>query len=175
MLISITTVHYNKAPITKLSPQPPKNLVNVTLPQSERQKRLLPYINFYMAQSPNDHAYVNQNQPYPLPYHHQEKEEQSSTRYTPFLESNALPGPFLPMVRQKLVAQPQKLIPVDYDGAEQIQKVPNYSALYDKLSQLKLQQQQLIIQVMTEFGTVTVARKKVGMSDFLPRNAKLDR
>lgn len=152
MLISITTVHYNKAPITKLLSQPPKNLVNVTLPQSERQKRLLPYINFYMAQSPNDHqAHVIQNQPYQLAYHHQEKEEQSSTKFTPFLESNALPGPFLPMARQKLVAQSQKLIPVDYDGAEPIQKVPNYSALYDKLSQLKLQQQQLIIQVMPNF------------------------
>lgn len=145
MLLSITTVHYNKAPITKLSPQPPMSPVNVTLPQSERQKRLLPYINFYMAHSPNYQDYVNQNQP----YHHQEKTEQSSTKFTPFLDSNALPGPFLPMTRQKLVAQPQKLIPVDYDGTEQIHKVPNYSALYDTLSQLKLQQQQLIIQVMT--------------------------
>lgn len=56
--------------------------------------------------------------------------------FTPFLESNALPGPFIPI--QKPIQQ--QYVGGGGGGGGDEEKVPNYSAIYDKLSQLKLVQ-----------------------------------
>lgn len=119
--------------------------LNVTLPPSERQKRLLPYMTFYLGQDFNTpkHNYVVQQQKQQQPeiptkyFKYQPIVDgqkillEPKTKYTPFLESNALPGPFLPMTTRN---NQQQQIEID--------KLPNYSAIYDKLSQIKLQQRQ---------------------------------
>ncbi|KAF5273089.1 hypothetical protein FQR65_LT04831 [Abscondita terminalis] len=54
------------------------------------------------------------------------------TKFTPFLETNALPGPFIPMVRPQV----QK-IQVEYTPLNYRENIPNYSVIYDKLPQVK--------------------------------------
>lgn len=127
---SITTTHHSKAPhrTSRITGNPP---INLTIPLPERQKRLLPYYNFYLAQDINHPVVVRR---YKIPHQHTLRPVQIKPRpgenFTPFLESNALPGPFIPI--QKPTEQQQ------YRGDED--KVPNYSMIYDKLSQLKLVQ-----------------------------------
>lgn len=161
-IAGITTTHYDKAPdltqqhSSSIKPINQRQPANLTL--AERQKRLLPYINFYVSdntkttgddvfyatpQKINSYQQVDaskfgellsspydQNKVYDPQVSYEPK-----IKYTPFLESNALPGPFVPMIRQ----QPHK-IKIYHNPLEQRDKVPNYSAIYDKLSQLKLQQ-----------------------------------
>ncbi|GJQ69517.1 hypothetical protein Trydic_g6617 [Trypoxylus dichotomus] len=125
---------------------------NVTLPTSERHKRLLPYMNFYLRQ------------PFNQPYHQQVQQQSSNqNRYralvrkpnplqpllkkfnelmriniqpppvrqdqqgktTPFTETNALPGPFVPMKSNQQYRQSPQ---------------PNFSEIYEKLLQLKYSQ-----------------------------------
>lgn len=98
------------------------------MPLPDRQKRLLPYYNFYLTQDINRPLVLR---PYKNPTkHHQRPTQQKpnnrpSEHFTPFLESNALPGHFVPILKQ-----------------QHEEKVPNYGTIYDELSQLKLQQPQ---------------------------------
>lgn len=109
------------------------------LPAAERHKRLLPYMNFYLRQpynQPNPQRYrilvgkqnppvnkfnqvvrVNIQPPQPLRQHI------IKTQYTPFSETNAIPGPFLPM--KPYQQNPQ----------------PNFNEIYEKLLQLKYSQE----------------------------------
>lgn len=116
----------------------PDDIVNITLAPSERQKRLLPYENFYLEQPFNRPPSKPQRPKIYYPhyeeissYQNQELIHSTNNKFTPFLESNALPGRFRPVppTRQKVqfvpLSQPQD-------------KVPDYSAIYDQLSQLKL-------------------------------------
>lgn len=128
---------------------------NVTLPLTERHKRLLPYMTFYLGHNFNKPRANNLNKPnyvsiggntdaneqyYKYQTINTQKElEDSKVKFTPFLESNALPGPFLPMVRNNHHLQQQQQIK---NINTNVDKLPNYSAIYDKLSQIKLQQQQ---------------------------------
>lgn len=124
---SITTTHHDK-----ISHRGSNIPINLTLP--DRQKRLLPYYNFYLAQDIN-RPVVLRRYKNPHKYHRitrplvatQIKPRPGGENLTPFLESNALPGPFIPIQKPQL-----------YSGVDE--KVPNYSAIYDKLSQLKLVQ-----------------------------------
>ncbi|XP_068908782.1 uncharacterized protein [Tenebrio molitor] len=84
----------------------------------ERQKRLLPYINYYLSN----------NRPKP------EREQ-----FTPFLESNAIPGPFIPIVKNV-----PKNIEVEYVPQPPLtEKNPNYAVIYDTLAELKQAQQNM--------------------------------
>lgn len=120
---SITTTHHSIAPHRR-----PTNLT-LTLP--ERQKRLLPYYNFYLAQDINRPLAVVRRYKKPPSRPVVQIAPPPTENFTPFLESNALPGPFIPI---------QKPIQQQYVGGGDEGKVPNYSAIYDKLSQLKLVQ-----------------------------------
>lgn len=125
---SITTTHHSKAP--HRTPRRPSNPpINVTVSLSDRQKRLLPYYNFYLAQDINRPVVLRRYKQPQRPV--QIKAPRPGESFTPFLESNALPGPFIPI--QKPTEQQQQ-----YRGDEET--VPNYSGIYDKLSQLKLVQ-----------------------------------
>ncbi|KAF5295117.1 hypothetical protein FQA39_LY13268 [Lamprigera yunnana] len=158
----ITTIHYDKPKLhqgisTTQSRQ--TGFLNITV--AERQKRLLPYINFYVSQN----LQQNQQENYSNDDHYQliglknvknespaqkfsellemtyqpnkiyENPNTSQTKFTPFLETNALPGPFVPMIRPGL----QK-ITVAYVPPRQSENIPNFSAIYDKLSQMKLRE-----------------------------------
>lgn len=101
--------------------------INLTLPLPERQKRLLPYYNFYLAQDINRPIVLRRYKNQPKQQRPQQLKPRPGENFTPFLESNALPGPFVPIQTQQHQIE---------------EKVPNYSAIYDKLSQLKLQQPQ---------------------------------
>lgn len=144
---AISTTHHDASkqpPSAKTTPHklPPA----LTLPASERQKRLLPYYNFYLEHDFNrpPHPRNHKTRPKILKpstvYHNYYQQtppetQQPKGKFTPFLESNALPGPFVPMVKVQsgtnYASTPQY----------QVSKVPNFSAIYDKLSQLKLLQQ----------------------------------
>lgn len=149
LVIGITTTHHNK-PSPAQQQQSRKLPISTTLPAAERQKRLLPYYNFYADQELNRVP----SQRYKIPvrlqvpkanpqrYNHQTAPSEaqqilyeSKQKFTPFLESNALPGPFIPMVKN-----PPQTDEIDYT-IYQTSKLPNYSSIYDKLSQLKLVQQ----------------------------------
>lgn len=159
---SITTIHHDKPAEASLAEmaQKMKNAetlknLNVTLPASERHKRLLPYMTFYLAQDFNRPFLGAQKYALPQKPHYETSNVpkyynyrpnidpqqillQPKTKFTPFLESNALPGPFVPMTRhypQTIKAGNQLQI-----KPSEISKLPNYSAIYDKLSQLKLLQ-----------------------------------
>lgn len=130
--------------------------LNGTISSIERQKRLLPYVNFYQGYNfnkpqsiihlQNPEAFTTAKR-YPLrqPTRQQNVEVQNTLylpkgKITPFLESNAIPGPFVPM-RRPPQNQPTK---VAFIPIQEQTKEPNFSAIYDKLSQLKLQQQDLL-------------------------------
>ncbi|XP_044762014.1 uncharacterized protein LOC123319214 [Coccinella septempunctata] len=132
-------------PVSKLS----NSSESDTLSQPERHKRLLPYLNYYVAQnktyySPNAgkprryHVYV-QNSPGSDAQNDYFPEDKNI--YTPFLETNALPGPFVPMVPRN----PQKNIKIHYirlQSPPQTQKPPiDFSSIYGKLYELKSKQQ----------------------------------
>lgn len=160
----ITTVHHDKPEESQISMKSSDlAALNVTLTPSERQKRLMPYENYYTAQRfnlPNDQqpyttgkqryqatgppkkgAYIVQYRKAP---NDQNQEALYQQKFTPFLESNAIPGPFVPMVQppEQTPPPPQKIkvqfvqIPQQPEGQQ-----PDYSAIYDKLSQLKFVQQ----------------------------------
>lgn len=131
---SISTTHHSTPP-HRTARKPTNPPINLTLPLPERQKRLLPYYNFYLAQDINRPLVLRPYKTHQKPHHHTPrpvviKPSRPAENFTPFLESNALPGPFIPI--QKPVETQQ------YRGDDE--KVPNYSAIYDKLSQLKLVQ-----------------------------------
>lgn len=156
----ITTTHHDKPAESRLSMMAQKMKkeeglekigLNVTLPLSERQKRLLPYMTFYLGQDYNRPRSSNKPNYVSIAQHPQQQQQKgeryynyqtdaqkelvdSKTKFTPFLESNALPGPFLPMLRNQPVKERQHV-------NVNLEKLPNYSAIYDKLSQIKLQQQ----------------------------------
>nr|XP_023012160.1 uncharacterized protein LOC111502325 [Leptinotarsa decemlineata] len=146
----ITTIHHDKPEdssisvmATKMSDTKKLELANITLTASERHKRLLPYTNFYQTQSFNSPPYQPPVDKYRFvqkkvnnydDYHNsQDALYQSQHKFTPFLESNAIPGPFRPMVQNPSPAR----VEVQYVPQN---KVPNYSEIYDKLAQLKLRQ-----------------------------------
>lgn len=110
--------------------------LNVSIPTSERQKRLLPYMNFYLGYNfnqPNGGKSIHYQPPPKQQQQIRYEEPQfQKQKYTPFSESNALPGPFFPMSRGK----------INYIPLRQPIEEPDYSAIYDKLALLKQQQQQ---------------------------------
>jgi len=166
----ITTTHHDKpekARVTIMASTMKENenglkaakSLNVTLSPSERQKRLLPYMTFYLAHDfnrPQDQINYQsgEGQRYPLQkattyqqFHNKFSEQisplnpnEQKIKYTPFLESNALPGPFLPM-RNTGSGYNNRNIFNNSPPQIDVSKVPNYSAIYEKLSQLKLQNQ----------------------------------
>ncbi|XP_044259553.1 uncharacterized protein LOC123008045 [Tribolium madens] len=100
LLHGITTIHHDKPEESNIPKMATKMTTN---PETvERHKRLLPYMNFYIS---------------------------NNQKFTPFLESNALPGPFIPIKpTQKYLPEPEKT------------SSPNYALIYDTLSQLKMRQ-----------------------------------
>lgn len=131
---TITTTHHDGRPANR---RPSTFAINITVPPTERQKRLLPYYNFYLAQDINRPIVTIGR--YKNPQHQQQRRPvQFKPQFTPFLESNALSGPFVPIQKQQQNA---------YGTSEQYEtgddKVLNYGAIYDKLSQLKLAQQSI--------------------------------
>ncbi|KAJ8965397.1 hypothetical protein NQ314_004148, partial [Rhamnusium bicolor] len=166
--LGITTTHHDKpeqSSILKMATKmnDPEQIINITLSSSERQKRLLPYENFYLTQSFNQvqdqplYEPTGQGQRYQFDNPPSQKTNpqyndltyqqnhvpnqdilyQTNNKFTPFLESNAIPGPFRPMIHSR---QPQR-IRVQYVSLPRSPqtKVPDFSAIYDKLAQLKLQ------------------------------------
>ncbi|CAH0559271.1 unnamed protein product [Brassicogethes aeneus] len=114
--------------------------LNVTLNPSERQKRLLPYENYYVSprqQMKEEQRYPYNNMQYnKYPTEPDQNTLYQQTKFTPFSENNAIPGPFRPMVGS---GQPK--IEVQFvQLPQELNKVPDYSAIYDKLSQIKLVQ-----------------------------------
>ncbi|KAG5889140.1 hypothetical protein JTB14_016246 [Gonioctena quinquepunctata] len=155
--LGITTTHHDKPEDSSISSMAIKmgetdepELINITLTASERQKRLLPYSNFYQTQPFNSPSYQLPREP-PLgkyrfipkkTYNQYDDYTQnrdilyhSHIKYTPFSENNAIPGPFRPMLSNP----PSPRVKVQYVSLPQ-NKVPNYSAIYDKFAQLKLSQ-----------------------------------
>ncbi|XP_017781033.1 PREDICTED: uncharacterized protein LOC108565878, partial [Nicrophorus vespilloides] len=151
-VVAITTKHHDN--VDDRRPTAEGKSIGSNLTASERHKRLLPYMTFYLAQDfnqPQSEISYNRNPYQASPstfqqFHNKyneltnyQKQRPQSIKLTPFLESNALPGPFIPM-------QPTEVTytPVSQHQQQQYQsaKLPNYSAIYDKLSQLKLQQEQ---------------------------------
>ncbi|XP_076258914.1 uncharacterized protein LOC143195545 [Rhynchophorus ferrugineus] len=143
---------------------------NVTLSPIERHKRLLPYENFYFnqpfnrphlagvsAQQYRDFQYVDsKGKKRPLKTEntsHRPKDViyQQRPKFTPFLESNALPGPFIPMIKSQNGVQQYQYVVVNQNPLQDEQKypieeekaIPDFSSIYDKLAQLKLRQQTL--------------------------------
>ncbi|XP_045467176.1 tight junction protein ZO-1 [Harmonia axyridis] len=122
---------------------------DVTLSTPERHKRLLPYLNYYVAQNktytrPSSgkprryHVYVQNN---PLSDSQTNYFPEDKNLYTPFLETNALPGPFVPMVSRN----PPKNIKIHYITLQtkpQTQKPTiDFSSIYGKLYALKTKEQ----------------------------------
>ncbi|XP_018578797.1 uncharacterized protein LOC108916936 [Anoplophora glabripennis] len=163
----ITTIHHDK-PSESTIPnmattmnENPEEILNITLSPSERQKRLLPYENYYqtqpMAQPQLEPLYEHSgpsqrfqfDRPPPkkvylqyddLSYNQNPPDHNDlyqSSKFTPFLESNAIPGPFRPIIPN----HPPQKFKVQYVAVQRPQqsKVIDYSTIYDKLSQLKLQ------------------------------------
>lgn len=132
----ITTTHHDVGKQQQPINTNPKKLPStLTIPASERQKRLLPYYNFYLEHDFNRPSQQHKNRPKTgptsKPIYQNYYQQKPNVKFTPFLESNALPGPFIPMIKS------QSTTPSQY----QVSNVPNYSEIYDKLSQLKLIQQ----------------------------------
>ncbi|KAL1506788.1 hypothetical protein ABEB36_006086 [Hypothenemus hampei] len=162
---AITTTHYDRSTIVGLTTNRTATDFNVTLSSSERKKRLLPYQNFYFdqpfnrphkagvsAQQYKDFEIVSRPQKKPIrdPVSKDNNLYQSGQRYTPFLESNALPGPFRPIIHTIRPNTPQYIITNKPAATENHNKdsetvrnhVPtDLSAIYEKLAQLKLRQQ----------------------------------
>lgn len=142
---AITTIHHDKpenAKISKMATQMKQQIkhlpININLTKSERQKRLLPYANFYLTENinlPQQQQLINRKQKPIQQYHNNNNNNkyidggeilhQPQTKFTPFLDSNAIPGPFLPIANPNQGNNEEK---------------PNFSQIYDKLSQLKLNQ-----------------------------------
>lgn len=136
----------------------PEDSFNATLSPSERQKRLLPYKNYYQSHPQTEPQYELTDQAQRFQFdrlppkkiyqqyndlafnqHRPEQNElyQTNNKFTPFLESNAIPGPFRPMIPN----HPQQKFKVRYVAVPRPQpsKILDYGAIYDNLSQLKLQ------------------------------------
>lgn len=171
----ITTTHHDKSEGPKLSVRDedaPKEK-NAT-ESNERQRRLIPYMTFYLAN--------NYNQPQQQHQQHQQHQQQqqlqqpryqfvpqkvrvqpiyhnkyiianyepkytepppriivrTKQQYTPFLESNKLPGHFTPMLRNPII---QQVNTQQYQP--QVVNEPNFSTIFDKLLHLKQLQNKL--------------------------------
>ncbi|CAH1119361.1 unnamed protein product [Phaedon cochleariae] len=132
--------------VTMMSEKP--EISNNTLTPAEREKRLLPYETFYQNQPFNrprfQRPFEKYNDYVPKPIYNQQAPYpqtrdalyQTQSKFTPFLESNALPGAFRPMVH---LPQRAPSVKVRYVSVPQ-NKVPNFSSIYDNLAQLKLEQ-----------------------------------
>ena len=118
ILYGITTIHHDKPEDSRISKMATKmteagsgEVPSTVFP--ERHKRLLPYINYYLGH--------NNGNP-------------SREKFTPFLDSNALPGPFIPIVK----TTPKN---IGYGPEPPVtEKSPNYAEIYETLSQLKQSQ-----------------------------------
>uniref|UniRef100_A0A6P7FKN2 Titin n=1 Tax=Diabrotica virgifera virgifera TaxID=50390 RepID=A0A6P7FKN2_DIAVI len=142
----ITTIHHDKPEesnihrmATTMTSNSTIELNNVTLTHTERQKRLLPYVNFYQSGNQNQVTYEKYPPTVPKKVYPVYNEQNSDIVYhhnlklTPFSVNNAIPGPFKPMM-----SAPSR-VKVQYVPLPQ-HKVPNFSEIYDKLAQLKLSQ-----------------------------------
>lgn len=159
-LIAIITIHHDKPEdsriptmVMQMTESPMKSTLNSTA--SDRQKRLLPYVNYYVDNNYN-HPTTNQQQnnnnyqqehdflQYQQNYNNinqpqQQQQQTKQIKFTPFLESNALPGQFRPMIINN-----NKNQQIEYEPSSPTiinsRVPPNYSTIYDKLAQLKLAQ-----------------------------------
>lgn len=116
---------------TKMQQQETRVPLNLTHLASDRQKRLLPYINYYSGhnyQKPS--SYRVQRQRY---RGEAQREVPQNEKYTPFLESNALPGPFVPISKN-----PHDHIKNYVQNSHHFEETPNYPGIYEKLARLKL-------------------------------------
>lgn len=152
----ITTTHHDKSEEAKISIEDmtlEEEIKNTTeIANSERQRRLIPYMTFYVSNNHYNQPQQNQHQQYQLvpqkihvqpiyqnkyviPNYHPKYESppviyRPKVAFTPFLESNKLPGSFSPMLRNQPVHITQQTRP-------QYQNEPNYSNIFDKLLQMK--------------------------------------
>lgn len=112
--------------------------MNVKLNSSERQKRLQPYRNFYETlnqKAPYSRYHLEQTHAIKRPLrifvnNYEPNNLVSNVRFTPFLRSNAIPGPFQPLQANKPIAN-------------NIQSVPNNpsdNAIFTTLPEFKLVQ-----------------------------------
>lgn len=76
-------------------------VLNVTLSSSERKKRLQPYANFYLSLNQRSNGYQIEH---PMSFNYRnfgnnyaDNQHRSKQTLTPFLRSNAVPGPFRPI------------------------------------------------------------------------------
>ncbi|XP_066252640.1 uncharacterized protein [Euwallacea similis] len=164
---AISTIHHDKPnsvtistiKITESSTDEALRSINVTLSSSERKKRLLPYQNFYFNQPFNrpHKAGVSAQQfkdfedARKSPKKQQEGHFRSpdilyqpSQKFTPFLETNAIPGPFRPMINPNLHYVLAESAPPEQENNANAREQPpqqDLRAIYEKLAQLKLRQQ----------------------------------
>lgn len=144
--------------MTQLSLEDETNNSNSSeIANSERQRRLIPYMTFYLTNNHYNQPHQQQQPQYQLvpqkvhiqpvyqnkyvvPNYHPKYESppavlyRPKVAYTPFLESNKLPGSFTPMLRNQPV---QIAHPNRPQYQTQITNEPNYSSIFDKLLQMK--------------------------------------
>ncbi|CAH1992473.1 unnamed protein product, partial [Acanthoscelides obtectus] len=147
---------------------------NATMTSLERHKRLLPYANFYMMppynqeqyklpymdieeffrEKPNrDYLIRNRPQkPPPPPRRGPPKKVHQDPifpKYTPFLDSNAIPGPFTPIRNRPTIDDddlelgPPDDIPEHEKEPKIKNDIPDIISIYEKLTELKLAQERL--------------------------------
>ncbi|XP_050294016.1 adhesive plaque matrix protein isoform X2 [Anthonomus grandis grandis] len=166
-MMTISTIKSTTPASTKRSTTVVPTNFTMTLSPTERKKRLLPYQNFYFNQPFNrphqagvssqqyrDYNEVRQptkNRNSNIIEYRPSKTYQSSPKYTPFMESNAIPGPFRPMVSSQNSDSPKvQYVYLDSPYQEESsfsnnkeQSTTDLAAIYEKLAQLKLRQQSI--------------------------------
>ncbi|VEN38008.1 unnamed protein product [Callosobruchus maculatus] len=176
---TIRVYHHDKPEETHLSvmsaPFDDSDDENATLSPLERHKRLLPYANFYMMPPYNQEQYKlpymeieeffreKQNRDYIIRNRPQKPspprrgpskkihQEPIYPKYTPFLDSNAIPGPFTPIRNRPRInddpldsAGPFEDEIPDHEKEPKVKNdIPDIIAIYEKLTELKLAQERL--------------------------------
>lgn len=124
----IQTTHHDKIDDTKISLESTNG--------TDRHRRLIPYMTFYLTRNYNQppapqYQLVPQKiQVQPIYYQPKYQDphpqvQRQKINYTPFLDTNKVPGQFTPMVRPQSTPQYHTI------------NEPNFSAIFDKLLQMK--------------------------------------
>lgn len=119
------------------------NSLNVTLSVSERQKRLQPYANFYVSVNHNEiqrpigpETRFESNRINPVQQYHSTYINRHpvpvDNQVTPFLQSNALPGSFRPMVVESQQPVYTNYVPGRQDVPNNI---PRFVAIFENMNQ----------------------------------------
>ncbi|XP_066146422.1 uncharacterized protein [Euwallacea fornicatus] len=164
---AVSTIHHDKPnsvaistiKITESSTDEALRSINVTLSSSERKKRLLPYQNFYFnqpfnrphkagvsAQQFKDFENVRKSPKKQQVEHFRPSDTlyQPNQKFTPFLETNAIPGPFRPMINPNhyyVLAESAQQEQENNANTREESPQQDLRAIYEKLAQLKLRQQ----------------------------------